>query len=376
MAESPRPADFDNEFDDAPRADDYAEDLPEEPARPPPPAQPAQPAQPAAPVTVTETAQNVAASTVAATTAAASAVTEFTKSNTGMTVAILVIGVVVAFVIAYIIYWFIDYTINDRSKYMLKATRMPIICTQVTTLNDANKIPQATNGKRMSVAFWMYIYDINKNMGSDRHVFHRGQYDRSKEDTACPYVVLDKNMNKLHVTFPPREAEDLHKYNGQTIIASESGVTEDTKKIFYRTVRGITIDYVPLQRWVHIAVVANEEVNGGILTAYVDGELVKNVSSNTRTTTTIDVGGTKYNIGLDLTRAGLDTGTGPVFVGGTPTAGTGPGFSGMVSKITFFNYDLNAKDVYNNYLNGPIDSLLAKMGLPAYGLQSPIYRVG
>ena len=41
-----------------------------------------------------------------------------------------------------------------------------------------------------------------------------------------------------------------------------------------------------------------------------------------------------------------------------------------------FNYDLNANDVYSLYQKGPVDNMLAKVGLPAYGIQSPIYRIG
>jgi hypothetical protein len=77
---------------------------------------------------------------------------------------------------------------------------------------------------------------------------------------------------------------------------------------------------------------------------------------------------------LSIFNADLDK-KGHVYVGGSTSGTSGPGFSGMVSKITFANFDMNAKDVYDNYLNGPIDSLLAKMGLPAYGVQAPIYKI-
>ena len=40
-----------------------------------------------------------------------------------------------------------------------------------------------------------------------------------------------------------------------------------------------------------------------------------------------------------------------------------------------FNYDLNDRDIYNNYNEGPIDGFLAKLGLGAYGVRSPIYRI-
>ena len=145
----------------------------------------------------------------------------------------------------------------------------------------------------------------------------------------------------------------------------------------------------------HIGVVVNEEVNGGIITAYIDGELVKNSTTTSMTGSSnplVSVKATKtasvtaianvtctanssVNLGLDISKADISR-KGKVYVGGSPASTVGPGFSGMVSRITFFNFDMNAKDMYNDYLQGPIDNLLAKMGLPAYGLQAPVYRIG
>jgi hypothetical protein len=65
---------------------------------------------------------------------------------------------------------------------------------------------------------------------------------------------------------------------------------------------------------------------------------------------------------------------GDVIVGGDTTGGLS-GFSGLVAQIGFTNTDLNADDIYRMYLQGPIGGM-AKYGLPAYGIQSPIYRLG
>ena len=40
-----------------------------------------------------------------------------------------------------------------------------------------------------------------------------------------------------------------------------------------------------------------------------------------------------------------------------------------------YNYDLNDRDIYNDYNEGPIDNLLAKLGLGAYGIRSPVYKI-
>ena len=404
--------DFD-EMDDRPKPPPEVDDRPKPPTPPEEPAPSPQKSVFSPPEFISNAIpdmQDVAASTIEATTNAAENVKSFSQTNTGMTVVILVLGVVTAFVVAYAIYWFVNKTLNDRARYMLQASKMPIVCTKISTLTDDDKIPGAGNGKRMTISFWVYIYDINKYQGANRHIFHRGK-EEDKEDVASPYVVLDANTNKIHVTFAPENSDDLLKYNGTNYAAPSSGNTvanaiyiidAEEKKRAYRLLRGITIDYVPVQRWVHVAVVVNEEVNGGIITAYIDGEIVKNVTSfgstsgssalpsenikGVKTTSAVAVtslspsslpagaSSADVRIGLNINKADISR-KGKIYVGGSPGSAIGPGFSGMVTKITFFNFDLNARDVYDEYIQGPIDNLLAKMGLPAYGLQSPIYRI-
>lgn len=71
----------------------------------------------------------------------------------------------------------------------------------------------------------------------------------------------------------------------------------------------------------------------------------------------------------------LDKG-GDVWIGGSQTDPTiGPGFDGLVASVTFANYDMNGSDVYDLYMRGPMDSLMARLGLPAYGVRSPLYRM-
>ena len=352
------------------------------------PEKPVTPAAPMMPKFFAQSPSGVAASTVEATQKAATAVKAFTASNTGRTVALLVVGIAVAFAVAYLIYWLIDRTVNNRAKYVMKASKLPIVATTTTVLNDDDAIPSAGNGKRSSLSFWIYIYDLNKFQGVDRHVLHRGE-ETSTFETAGPYVVLDKASNKLHITYAPSSPDNLYKYNNNIAlnpVGTTGGLqTKEHKARACRILRGITIDYVPIQRWVHVAVVVNEEVNGGSITAYVDGELVKNVNSRSTYTKDPTNDGDFYNIvkykdtsvdkkmtlGLDIANADLDR-KGHVYVGGSTSSAGGPGFSGMVSKVSFFNYDMNAKDVYQDYLGGPVDSMMAKLG---YGLRSPVYKM-
>jgi hypothetical protein len=51
------------------------------------------------------------------------------------------------------------------------------------------------------------------------------------------------------------------------------------------------------------------------------------------------------------------------------------GFSGLLSRFTIFNFDLNRNDIYKEYSHGPIKGGLSALGLTAYGIRNPIYKL-
>ena len=305
----------------------------------------------------------------------------------------LVVGIAILVLIGFIIYWLIRNKVVNRNTYLLEESKIPIVCTSVKQL-DGTEIPNSGNGKRLTVSFWIYIYNPEYNPGARKHVLHRGTKDESIL-TASPYIYLDETSNKLHVLFGPSKSEDKvsdgkgNSYDDAP--TPRNYLTPDSKIKLAQAVRGITIDYIPVQRWVHVAIVTNESVNSGSFTAYLDGELVK-VKNTATELNNIPLDGTGKATSpppatalppgltnpivpaFNITNLDLDH-KGDVYVGGGSTDSIGVGFSGMVSKIRFTNYDMNAQDIYAEYLNGPIDSLLAKMGLAAYGIRSPIYKI-
>lgn len=321
-----------------------------------------------------------AASASAAAMKVSATFTDFTATKSGPVIIIVVVGIAIAFATAYVLYWMINHTINTRSSYILPESKVPVLATQ-THILKGDLIPRSGNGHRASLSFWVYINDINKFSGQYRHILHRGQ-QTDDYTVAGPYVCMDPEENSIYVSYPASTpADSTHgTYGG---ITSLDGDDEKIKYAFQA--RGITFKYIPLQRWVHVAVVVNEDMNGGTITGYVDGELYKSVDQNStlvpvNTKTTSGTGTaaktTKGTITprFDIGSANVDV-PGDVYVGGSVNDNY-VGFSGLVASIKFFNSDINAQDVYNEYRKGPIDSLLARMGLPAYGVQSPVYRIG
>ena len=301
----------------------------------------------------------------------------------------LVFGTAIALFTAYILYRLINNTVNNQQSYLIPDTKVPILTTEEHSF-AADAVPNSGNGKRLSLSFWIYVYDIQKGNGVRRHILHRGnETDSDLSGGASPYIYLDPFTNKLYITFAPNDSTKL--YNNtiaggadySTSFTGTSATANHQEQINYlNAVRGTTIDYVPLQRWVHVTVVINEDATTyGTITTYVDGQLVKTVSQANPNPavnfTKLTAGGVALNPAPQFSIADVNLDMkGNVYTGGATGSPVGIGFSGMISMIKFFNYDLNSNDVYSEYRKGPIDNLLSKVGLPAYKLQSPLVRVG
>jgi hypothetical protein len=310
---------------------------------------------------------------------------------------IVIIGSVIAiFVIlgvAYLIYGQLTRISTKGNKgILLEESKTPVLGTVITRM-DGSVIPLAGNGQRMALSFWIYLNDIDKFNGTYRHVLHRGD---PALPGASPLVFLDKDTNKLHIRFdksPTLSSTDMSRpYNTDTeftntttypeldgkitVGATPTDLIKPTDKLTLDMMKhGITIDYIPLKRWVHVATVVNDQADKGVISAYVDGELVKSVDSR-MTQKFVDTANNTYNVRFDFTNINLDK-AGNIYVGGSSAdMKLGPGFDGALSKIQVFNYDMNAKDVYDIYLQGPIDNPLNKVGLAAYGLRNPLYKLG
>jgi hypothetical protein len=147
-----------------------------------------------------------------------------------------------------------------------------------------------------------------------------------------------------------------------------------------------------MQRWVHIAIVCNSSTFKTTLFAYVDGELAKTLANgesfklagyednyNNNKDCTSDINKLCPIITenkSDLNNININQ-TGYLYVGNTRdySKGIGPGFYGLLSSFTSYNYELNQQDIYNIYNEGPVTGFLAKLGLSSYGVRSPIYKL-
>lgn len=280
-------------------------------------------------------------------------------SNNGVYIGLFLVIIICLF-IAYILYYFITTKLFLNVSQIVNETRIPIICIEKRRFDF--DIKTTGNGERRSYTFWIYIHDMNKYAGNYKNVFNI-QSTSSITDPylASPFVFLDKTDNKMYIRFG--------EYNYKpTTSNSYNNLTSNFLKTFMKT--GIVIPYIPLQRWVHIAIVCNANSYKNYIYAYVDGDLVSTTSNNEKDRYLGDTEDTRKTLTkIDINKSGV------INVGGELNSNEGPGFSGLISKISTFNYELNQRDVYNDYYWGPIGNILARIGLGMYGIRNPIYKL-
>jgi hypothetical protein len=257
-------------------------------------------------------------------------------------IALLFVAVTITFTVALGLYWYITRSVLNKQVYTYPETKVPKMANMEHVI-ASTQAPFSKNGKRKSFAFWIYVHDVSQNTAGVRNILRiGGENVRPDALNASPFVFMDEQDTKLYIVFKPDVASVDFK-----------GATSDTARFKELAKQyGIVIPYIPIQRWVHVAVVINETGAGGSITAFVDAEPVAAATDRP-----------VYNLKLDV--------EGALYIGGE----SGSGFSGLVSRVMVANYDLNAQDIYNIYKQGPIDNLMARLGLPAYGVRSPLYRV-
>lgn len=295
------------------------------------------------------------------------------------------LGVIIfTILIAYLLYTYIGSQLFAKIKNTVSDTKVPVIGTKLSKFTA--EFAKNANGSRKSFSFWIYINDMNKYKGQYQTVAavsSDGEINYNIENCS-PYIFLDKNNNTLFIRFTKLDDQEYNKQFKQI-------TTPETLHKFLQS--GISINYIPMQRWVHVAVVCNSNTFKTTLYAYVDGELVKTISDNEPfkltgyessyiegTATTLNTDGKiasknpSNNAKLDNINLNM---TGYLYVGNTRdySKGIGPGFYGLLSSFTSYNYELNQQDIYSIYNDGPITGFFAKLGLGAYGVRSPVYKL-
>jgi hypothetical protein len=253
----------------------------------------------------------------------------------------LIAVIVIAVICVAVVYYFIANAVFNKKSIIIEKTKFPIKGNVKSVIMIEN-FPSSGNGLKRTYTFWVYVNDVNNAGGKPKHIFSIGNDSSGAEITDKSPVVVLKD-SKLHICFP---TTDTDVTNAPTNVDQIGTIAKPNNTVSF--------DYLPMQRWVHIAVVISDDYQGSTVSLYMDAQLASSTTD-----------------GKDTILKGfkLDT-TGSLIVGGDNSATYG--FNGLLSKVGIHNYDLNSRDIYNIYSEGPIDGLLASLG---YGVRAPLYKL-
>jgi hypothetical protein len=244
----------------------------------------------------------------------------------------------------------------------------------------ASSLPSLKTGQPYSVSFWIYLTDFQPT-SNGKLVLWRNSPGSTLSGGAVqftnanPLVFLDPSVNSLYVsiktTRPIPSSVTTTDLSSLISKGSDIGIKN---KWTYLTGK---VDYVPLQRWVNYTFT----VQNNLLSVYQDGSLytVSDLFDMIDMTCTPSLGNACVARPLF---AGV---TGDMTIGNPTTCATPSGtnnstcisdVNGFVSRVQFFNYALTSKQAREVYNAGPgSGSVLRLLGLPEYGVRSPIYQI-
>ena len=204
-------------------------------------------------------------------------------------------------------------------------------------------IPALKNGSEFSFSLWIYIESIT--ITSDyKIVMYQG--NSTSFVNGSTYVYMDPNTNKLYITVRTNgkpETPDVNNKVNLEQIYDNNGLMQ------------ASIEYVPLQRWIHVLFA----IRDAVMYVYLDGELYSVQST--------------YDMPLraDGSRPMITKPIGDIFVGGK--AGR-EGINGYVGRAQFMNYSVSLKQAKTIYGEGPYkQNFLSYLGMKNVGMRSPFF---
>jgi hypothetical protein len=314
---------------------------------------------------------NVATNAAKAGNAATNAATKNDKLP--MIIIVVVTILLFLFVILYISYAMKSSNLKGKAL-MTAPIRVDKSDTPIQISNG--DIPKPMVGREFTYAFWMYVENFTPEVSSTAAPMHKVVLFRGNVGSgasANPLILLDGQSNKLHIIIKTTESS----IQSTTVNANLDEILKNNYFISNKSIEDpttnkhliLTIDYIPIQRWVNVAFV----VDNKIVTVYLDGEIYSVKSTDefksARQPQVSRLGKTlNYNLIIEKT-------DGDVFIGKT-VVGAKRTFNGWMGKLEFFNYALTMDQVKKVYQTGPMPrGLLAMLGLGQYGFRAPVYKL-
>ncbi len=233
----------------------------------------------------------------------------------GLTLLVLVLVVLVVYYVVYLLK-----TRGQTKKALIKGTSH-----LVRNPQTISAMPSVLNDLEYAYTAWVYLQSHSQT-NEFKLVLSRGE-------TRGLRVFMDKTANRVYISMPTTSASSTASPKLHDIVPSSSQYAGSG----YLTAE---IEYLPLQRWVHLAVVVRQDT----VTVFVNGDIYT-VRSVTGGKMLASVGGT-------------------LAVGGTGAP------DAFISRLTFHNYAPLHNQIQKDFARGPAST----WGLGNYKLRSPIVR--
>jgi hypothetical protein len=299
------------------------------------------------------------------------------KFDSAILTLIAIVSVIFACIIIYIVY-----NIYNNKLQGKQLTKTPVKVTDSSILITNSAIPETTVGREYTYSFWIYIdslkttytTDPNKTiLPQDQTIFYRSA--DSTFGSANPVVFMDGLSNKMYFAIKTEDStltdggdvsyndnpyyiRSMNYYLNPDLKIANDGSTNNINKHIL-----LNIDYVPLQRWVNIAMV----VDNKIVTLFVDGEIYSVRSSEEFSSMREPDRDVRGNI-ISVNKV-IDKTAGNLYIGGKtyyPNA--------YLSKVNFFNYAVDIYTIKRLYNQGPTALGFAGMNIN-YGVRNPFYKL-
>jgi hypothetical protein len=271
----------------------------------------------------------------------------------------------------------------------------------ITANKEKNVTVSTSTTNTVSYSFWLYVASfVPMGTANPPGVVWMGYSSTSTTGTGAsvtstefntlsPIVSMDNSTNRMYASFflgnsttavtsvnlanlvPPKN--DTNYGDMRTSLKAVDTVSAPTN---YLT---IPIDYVPMQRWVHFAIVVNQDT----ISMYQDGQVyaVRSASDLEK----YDKSGKPQ---LSLARPVFSTVVPKTIVTNISAANSSSSVATVISpkaqqqnvymsSFKFYNYALSQSDIQKVYRSGPktTNSWLNWLGIGNYKLQSPIVYV-
>lgn len=265
--------------------------------------------------------------------------------DTGIVVLVIIVTLIIILLLVYLIRLF---KTTGLKRVDLISKVIPLDQrTNLPYVIPAGKMAVTTRGQEFTYSFWIYLSEFYENSMAHKVLFMRGNQSNSFaqiDSNANPIVMLDKATNSMYFVLSTTAIGTGTTWNVNEItnLGAQSGYVISK------------VDYVPLQRWVHFALVVRDNTQ----TIFMDGDIYTiNTTNDTKTASGI----------RPITRGTA----GDAIIGDPNTP-----IKGFLGKFEFYNYGLSHKQIQSIYKGGPVNkSFLSYMGLGNYGVRSPVYNM-